>query len=123
MIRQTALVVLLLICQEASAQTYRTANKKYHVQISENKRTQKISLSIKLYKGEQFDPVLSKHWDNAEKTFYYGGVSNLFKFLLYPKRDSLGNIPEFQLSVFYYGNGYQNVFTETVFIDDYYKEK
>lgn len=117
----TTLLILLICGSVARSQTFRTADKKYSVIVKENKASEQLSLSIKLYKGEQFNPTLIKQWDNLSKRFYYGGANNNFKFFSFVTRDKLGNISKMVLSVYYYGNGYDEMYTEKLFDDIYYK--
>lgn len=106
---------------DAKSQTFRTSDKQYSVIVKDYKNTDQITLAIKLYKGEEFHPTLTKQWDKYTKRFYYGGATNNFKFFSFASRDSSGSLSQMTISVFYYGNGYDKVFTEKLFEDVYYK--
>lgn len=121
--RYFLLIILIFVGLQGFTQSFRTKDGQYSVKISEFKQSDKISLSIKLYKGQQFDPWLTKFWDKQSKSWCYGTKENNFKFYLWPERNSSDLITQFKLAVFYYGNGYDKMYTEFLFSDNYYKEK
>lgn len=117
------ITLFTLLSISSFSQVYRTKDQQYSVRIDEFKQSNKISLSVKLYKGQLFTPWLTKFWDDKSKSWCYGAKESKFKFYLWPVRNSDGLITQFDLSVFYYGNGYDKMYTEFLFNDTYYKSK